>query len=140
MYWNLDAPTHVLLLDWNLILFLPKIKIHDCVNSDLPEVNGWFQILTFHSLQLVRENGAAYKLKPSDQFSCLITHHPSVTLVDHMVKPAQSLVGQSQVRVTFTAENPGKYRVVLCVNGREAGGGPSHRTFIPGIDNIFDIQ
>lgn len=89
-------------------------------------------LLSLPPMQLRRENGTAYWLKPGDEFECLVRHVSSNTSVEHAVRSAQPLVGQSEVRIAFTAQKLGRYGVDMRVNGRVMGGGTTHRTFIPG--------
>ena len=77
----------------------------------------------------MRENGTAYFLKPSDEFSCSVREESSQTEIGHIVRP-QQLVGQQCVQVAFTATTPGKYVVEMKVNQTLVAYGD--QTFTPG--------
>ena len=85
-------------------------------------------------MQLIREDGTDYLLKPSDEFECSITHIPSKTPVEYAVLSPLPLVGRSEVRVEFTAQKLGTHCVEMRINGGTVAGGPTHRTFIAGED------
>lgn len=80
-------------------------------------------------LQFVRRDGSPYALGNCDMFSCRVV---STVDIPYVVEPAQ-IVGQSSIKVSFTAKTSGKYTIVLKVNDELIGGTQIVRKYLPGV-------
>lgn len=84
------------------------------------------------SSQLVSKNSSPYVLKTYDTFSCRIISITDKVDIPHVVEPAQ-IVGESSIKVSFTAKTSGQYRIVLRVKHETIGGQEIFRRYLPGV-------